>query len=308
MKKFWGLALAYTCLVIPPSAKAQYYYYNNKYYDNAVVFELGGSFGVMNAFTDLGGKKGIGKKFIKDLNAKNFKPSFSVFTIAMIKNMIGVRLEGTFGSVRAYDSILRSVAPSTYGRYERNLSFKSKITDIQLAFEIHPLFFKNYYVYDEDPPNISPYVVAGIGYFSFDPQAKLNGQWYSLQPLRTEGQGFKEYPKHKPYSLQQVNFPVGLGVKYEINSFLNARLELVHRILTTDYLDDVSTDYINVDLFPSYLPANLAAIAQQLYDRQGELNPTHIPEIGGQRGNPKNNDAFFTIQLKIGITIGRQRR
>lgn len=45
--------------------KAQYYYYNNKYYDNAVVMELGVSGGMMNALTDLGGKKGIGKTLLK---------------------------------------------------------------------------------------------------------------------------------------------------------------------------------------------------------------------------------------------------
>lgn len=55
-------------LVFSQSVKAQYYFYNDKYYDNAVVMELGASFGVMNSLTDLGGKKGIGKKFIKDLN------------------------------------------------------------------------------------------------------------------------------------------------------------------------------------------------------------------------------------------------
>jgi hypothetical protein len=305
MKRFLlFLAVGFTSF---QNLKAQkYYYYNDRYYDNAVVLELGGSLGIMNAFTDLGGKKGIGKKFIKDMNAKNFKTDFSLYALAMYQNVIGVRLEATFGSIQAYDSILKPVAASTYGRYERNLSFKSKITDFQLTVEFHPLFLKNY---DEDePPVFSPYVVAGIGYFSFDPQAELNGQWYALQPLHLEGQGFKEYPGRKNYSLSQINFPVGIGVKYEINSFLNARLEIVHRILTTDYLDDVSTNYIDSDLFPNYLPSNLASVAQLLYDRQWQLNPSHVPEIGAQRGNPKDKDAFFSIQAKIGIMLARTRR
>lgn len=275
MKKILCLALVVVCLFNSPPVKAQYYYYNDKYYDNDVSLEFGGSLGIMNSLTDLGGKKGIGKGFIKDLNTKNFKPSFSFYVLAIYKCAVALRLEGTFGSVKGYDSILKSVAPSTFGRYERNLSFKSRITDIQLALEIHPLFFK--YYYEEDSPRTSPYAVIGVGYYSFDPQAKLNGQWYSLQPLHTEGQGFKEYPDRKPYSLNQINIAAGLGVKYEINSFLNARLELVHRILSTDYLDDVSTTYINPDLFPTYLPANLAAIAQQLNDRQEGLNTTHVP-------------------------------
>lgn len=304
MKRLIVLGLLCSCVAALP-LKAQYYYYNDKYYETPVVLELGGSLGIMNAFTDLGGKKGIGKSFIKDLNLKNTKPSFSLYAMIMIKSMFGVRLEGTFGSIQAYDSILKPVAASTFGRYERNLSFKSRITDLQLALEVHPLFFR---YYDEDPPRISPYALVGIGYFSFDPQANLNGRWYALQPLRTEGQGFAEYPGRKPYKLSQVNFPVGLGVKYEVNSFLNARLELVHRILMTDYLDDVSKDYINGDLFASYLPSNLAAVAVQLFDRQGERIPGHMTEVGAQRGDPKDNDAFFSVQLKIGVTLARTRR
>ncbi len=306
MRKFTVMAVL--CgLVFSQPLKAQYYFYNDKYYDNAVVLEIGGTFGVMNSLTDLGGKKGIGKKFIKDLNWKNAKPSFGFYAMAMYQNMIGLRLEGTFGEVNAYDSILKNVKTTTAGRYERNLSFKSKIADFQLALEVHPLMFKDFD--EQDPPRLSPYGVIGVGYYSFDPQAKLNGQWYSLQPLHTEGQGFKEYPDRKPYKLNQINISAGLGVKYELNSTFNARLELNHRILSTDYLDDASTDYIDPNTFyTNNMPLNLAAIAQQLYNRKAEINPGDITNIGDQRGDPEDNDSFFTIQLKIGLTLGRQRR
>jgi hypothetical protein len=223
----------------------------------------------------------------------------------MYKYAFAGRIEITFGSIQSADSILKPVASSTFGRYERNLSFKSRITDIQLAMEIHPLFFKYYY---DDPPKISPYAVLGVGYYSFDPQAKLNGNWIALQPLRTEGQGFREYKGTEPYKLKQINVAAGAGVKYEINSLLNARLEIVHRFLSTDYLDDVSTVFIDPSLFANYLPANLATFARQLYNRRAELNPSDATPINDQRGDPRDNDAFFSIQLKLGIALGRQRR
>lgn len=285
---------------------AQYYYYNNKYYDNTVVLEVGGGIGLMNALTDLGGKKGTGKGFIKDLNGKNARPCFNLYLAAMFKDVIALRIEGDFGKVTGYDSILKDVKASTFGRYERNLSFKSNITDFQLAVELHPLFFKTYD--DNQAPYFSPYIVAGVGYFSFNPQAKLNGQWYALQPLHTEGQGFAEYPDHKPYKLNQVNVAAGIGLKYEVNSFLNARVEINHRFLRTDYLDDVSTIYIDPSLFSNYLSANKAAVAQQLYSRKSEITPGDVTISGSQRGNPKDNDAFFSVKLKIGMTLGRQRR
>ncbi len=305
MRKLLVVALVCSTLLNQP-LKAQYYYYNDKYYESAVVIEIGAGFGVMNSLTDLGGKKGIGKNFVKDLRWKTAKPSGSVYILANYLDKIAVRLEGTFGQVVGYDSILKSVASTTSGRYERNLSFKSKIAEAQLAVEVHPLMFRDFE--DEDPPLLSPYGIIGVGYYSFDPQAKLNGQWFSLQPLRLEGQGFKEYPDRKAYQLSQFNISTGLGIKYQVSPLLSARLEFVHRILSTDYLDDASTGYIDPALFSNYLSPNRAAIAQQLYDRKKELPPFDASGIYDQRGDPSDNDAFFTIQFKIGMTLGRQRR
>lgn len=307
MKKLFLVALV--CLVITNSPlKAQYYYSDGRHYYSPLSIEVGATGGVMNSLTDLGGKRGVGKNFVKDLRWKTARPSYGVYIAGTFQDVVVVRLEGTFGQVVGYDSILKSVASTTNGRYERNLSFKSKISEIQLAVEVHPLFFKKYD--NEDPPRLSPYVVAGVGNFSFDPQARLNGQWYALQPLHLEGQGFAEYPDRKPYKLNQFNVMAGLGLKYEISPSFNARVEFVNRFLNTDYLDDVSqTDYIDPSLFSHYLPTNLAAIAQQLYNRTGELNPSDIgytPNI--QRGDPSNKDSYFTIQFKLGLVLGHSRR
>ena len=82
MKKLLILGLAF-CFVQDQPVKAQYYYYNDRYYDNDVVMEIGATFGIMNAFTDLGGKKGIGKSFIKDLYWKNSKASYGLYAAEM---------------------------------------------------------------------------------------------------------------------------------------------------------------------------------------------------------------------------------
>ena len=285
---------------------AQYYYYNENYFERDINFEFGSSIGLMNCLTDLGGKKGIGKGFLKDLNMKNSNFSFSVFAMATYRYIIGLRLEATFGKIESSDSILKPVAASTYGRYDRNLSFRSPVTDVQLTMEFHPLYLS--VNYDKEPTRISPYILGGIGYFHFNPQAKLDNQWYDLNPLRLEGQGFDEDNNRKEYKLSQVNFPVGTGIKYEVNQFLNARIEIVHRILTTDYLDDVSTSYINPAVFSSYLSPAQASIAARLHDRQGELVPGHITIPGNQRGDPKDKDSYFSIQAKISVMLGRLKR
>lgn len=287
-------------------ASSQYYYYNENYFERDVNFEFGGSIGLMNCLTDLGGKKGIGKGFIKDLNMKNNNLSFGIFATATYRYVFGLRLEATFGKIEAYDSILKPVASSTFGRYERNLSFRSPITDIQLSMEFHPLYLQ--VNYDKEPTRWSPYILGGIGFFTFNPQAKLENQWYDLKPLHLEGQGFEEYPKRTDYKLTQLNIPLGVGVKYEMSQALNLRFEFVHRILFTDYLDDVSTNYIDPSLFAVYLTPSQASLARRLHDRQVDRIPGHVTQPGEIRGDPKDKDSYFSFQAKIGLLIGRLKR
>lgn len=286
--------------------KAQYYFYNGDYYDNPVVFEFGGSVGAMNAMTDLGGRKGIGKKFVKDFNFKNTEFCGSIFFSAVYKNAFALRIEGTFGQVHAYDSILKNVAATTNGRYERNLSFRSNISEVALVAEFHPFYIFGNYNDDNYPPAVSPYIVLGIGYFHFNPQALLNGQYVDLQPLSTEGEGFSEYPNVKKYSLNQINFPVGLGARYDLSPLINLRAEMVYRILQTDYLDDVSGRYIDPSVFANHFSGTQLNEAILLNDRHKPGAETAHPD--GIRGDPKNNDGYITFNLKIGLTLGRERR
>lgn len=309
MKKFAIVSSIILLLAIyVEKASAQYYFYDNNYYDSPIMFELGGGLGIMNCFTDIGGNKGVGKKFVKDLNLGKTKFAGSIYLSALYKNAIALRLEGTFGEVTADDKVLKKVAPSTYGRYERNLSFKSKITDFMLAAEIHPLFIFNKYDDDKEAPRYSPYILAGVGFFSFKPQALLDGKWVDLQPLSTEGQGFAEYPNRKPYKLNQLNIPLGLGIKYELSSTLNIRGEMVYRKLFTDYLDDVSSEYYaDPVLYSNYFTGAKLTNALLLNNRQYELDPAHGYNTSDQRGNPKNNDAYFTFNIKIGYNFGREK-
>jgi len=309
MKKFNLLfCVVFILAFSTEKATAQYYFYDNKYYDNPITFELGASVGAINCLTDLGGNKGIGKKFVKDLNLGKTNLAYGVSLSAMYQYMFAVRLEATFGTVEAEDKVLLKVAPSTFGRYERNLSFKSKITDFMLGVEIHPLYIMNSQDEDKEPPLFSPYLFAGVGFFSFKPQAKLNGKWVDLQPLSTEGQGFAEYPDRKPYKLNQMNIPFGLGVKYDLGTALSLRAEFIYRKLNTDYLDDVSsTYYADPSLYANYFTGAKLTNALLLNNRQYELDPSSGYNTEDQRGNPNNKDAYFTFNIKIGYTFGRQK-
>jgi hypothetical protein len=304
MAKFFKLGFLVVLALLAKTTQAQYYFYDNKYYENNLVFEVGVSGGIMNCLTDIGGKKGLGKGFIKDLNGKNSQFAGGIYATALYKSVIGLRLEATFGQIKAYDSILKGDQSAAKSRYQRNLNFKSAINEFSAIVELHPIFFKNWD--NSEPPRFSPYVLGGISRFTFSPQGNLNGRWVNLEPLRTEGQGFAEYPKSKRYKLAQMNVPIGLGIKYELSSLINARIEIVHRILFTDYLDDVSGTYIDPALFGNYLTPSQAALAQAMSNRAINPDP-NFSGPGAIRGDVKDNDAYFSINFKIGINLGRNK-
>jgi len=299
------IALLILLLCSKERANAQYYFYDNDYYDTKVVYELGGSIAAMNCLTDVGGNKGIGKPFVKDLNYGNTKFAGSAYFSATYKYAVGLRLEYTFGQVGAYDSILKDVQSTTQGRYQRNLSFRTNISEFAIIAEFHPLYmFVDWSSKNTPPPSLSPYLLAGIGFYHFNPQALLGDQWVDLQPLHTEGEGW--VPGRPNYSLNQTNIPVGLGLRYEVNSMLNVRAELIVRLLHTDYLDDVSTRYISPALFAQNgLRGNQLTDALLLNSRNLNLDPKYISHPGGIRGDPNNNDSYFTFNLKVGLVMGR---
>jgi len=307
-----AVIIAVLTLGLAQNASAQYYYYDDYSYDTPLTFEAGVGLGTMNCLTDVGGNAGLGKKGLKDYRLGTTQFDASVYVSAVYKYAYGLRLEASYGTVAAADSALKSVASSTNGRYERNLSFRSRIQEATLIAEFYPLYiFVDWTNTKYNPPKFSPYLLAGIGVFHFNPQAKdSTGAWVDLQPLHTEGEGI--VPGRPNYSLTQINFPVGIGFKYELSDKINLRAEFEWRILQTDYLDDVSTTYVDKNIFytnPNFTPAQ-AQEAASLSDRNKDLspNPALRWHVGGIRGDSKNNDTYFSFNFKIGYAFGRERR
>jgi hypothetical protein len=138
-------------------------------------------------------------------------------------------------------------------------------------------------------PDFTPYLFFGLGVSSNTPKAELDGTRYSLRPLRTEGE---------QYGAVVLTLPVGVGFRIKTSYKSDLGVEVGYRFTFTDYLDDVSREYID--------PANFRGnnIAFRLQDRR--------PEIGLQpkwdraansgvtlrRGNPNDNDGFIIVQVK----------
>lgn len=120
--------------------------------------------------------------------------------------------------------------------------------------------------------------------------AELNGQWHSLRPLGTEGQNID--PTKSPYNPFSVIIPFGFGKNIKLNNGMTLGIDISLRKSFTDYLDDVSTSYFDNNL----IRAHSGDIAAQLADRS---SGSSIGQPGSIRGNPKNNDNYFLVGLKL---------
>ena len=269
--------------------------------------EVGLALGPSFFLGDLGGTKGIGQPFVKDVNFPYTKFMGGIYATYFPAEWIGIRAAFNMGQIEANDSIIKDKGGWEHDRKQRNLSFKSNMLEGYVALEVYPtVFFEQY---EELKGKLRPYGLIGIGVFHFNPRAKYYGPngaaWVDLRPLRLEGQDMAEYPDRKQYSLTQIEIPMGFGVKYYIKDNMYVGLELLHRKTFTDYLDNVSKTYIDPKLFDTYLSPAQAAQAKQLMYRERFYNPSiSRPTINEQRGDPKENDAYFSTLIKIGWRIG----
>lgn len=282
--------------------------YSQSLYLNS-FFEAGITSGPSNFLGDLGGNIGRGTTFLKDNNFPMTKMMVGGYIAFHPYQWLGIRLAGNIGKLEGDDAIINGNGGMEETRKFRNSNFRSELKEAFVAAEIYPTTFL-----EGDPfemqGKLRPYGIIGVGVFHFNPQGRdpQTGEWIYLQPLRTEGQGFKEYPDRKEYKLTQLNIPMGIGVKYFLTDRASISLEVIHRKTFTDYIDDVSTTYVDPSLFYNYLPASQAQMSERMNnktDASGLASGLFGP--GSKRGNPNMNDAYYSFGCKLGIRLMTKR-
>jgi len=254
--------------------------------------EFGISAGAAHYFGDLNTRVGLNRP----------KPAFGIFFRKQFGNYIGLRVAAHFAKV-GYSDVY-----NTHNEFmsRRNLSFNSNIWELALQGDFN--FFK--FVPGDPYQRFTPYLTLGAGVFSYDPYAYYQGQKVFLRPLGTEGQGYAAYPDRDPYSTMAICVPFGVGVKYNLNDRMNIGFEIVHRFTNTDYLDDVSSTYVDPATFPK-LPDGSSSIAELLQDRSYETgNGEPIGFVNGsarQRGYPKQKDQYVMAELTFSFNLTSYR-
>jgi hypothetical protein len=270
--------------------------------------EIGLGLGPAFFLGDLGGNYGEGKTFIKDVNLPLTKLSKGVFVNIFPAEWIGFRIAANHSQIEGIDSLIDVKGGAERFRKTRNLTFRSNVMEAYVAIELYPTFFLE--KFSGLAGKLRPYGIVGVGAFRYNPQGLYfepsgSSKWVDLRPLKLEGQGMAEYPDRKPYKLTQIEIPMGFGAKYYIKEHMYIGFEILHRKTFTDYVDDVSTRYIDPAYFDVYLTPEQAMMAKQLAFREDFNNPSATrPYINDQRGDPKENDAFFSSIIRMGWRLG----
>ncbi|MCX6350372.1 MAG: DUF6089 family protein [Bacteroidetes bacterium] len=180
---------------------------------------------------------------------------------------------------------------------ERNLSFRSDIIDLAVTIEYNLLPFEANF---NSRKRFAPYIFGGLTVFHFGPEALYKGKWIPLQPLGTEGQNTTQHNDRTKYALTQIGIPFGMGIKYSLNNNWCIGAEFGLRKTFTDYLDDVSTTYVE----PGLLEKSNGTLAEALSNRSGELDgKPHYFTAKDERGDATTKDWYMMGGLTLSYTI-----
>ena len=226
------------------------------------------------------------------VDMKYTRPAIGLMVKRDINRYLTIRGAFTWGIAAAADS-----TNTSKDLVARNLSFRTNVFEGSLIGEIN--FF------DIEEKGFTPYVFVGVGGFGFDPTSKdVSGNQVRLRRLGTEGQGLPQYPTRQPYDLFSFSFPFGAGVKAILNDQWTVGFEIGLRPTITDYLDDVSTNYVDQNTLLTYRGQQAVDMAYRGDEVSGKLAPGTYPADGAIRGSAKYKDWYsfsgFTITYRLG--------
>lgn len=214
------------------------------------------------------------------------------------------RLDLSYYQISGQDNM----ADPRSGRIPRDLNFRSR--NVETAFLVE-YYYKPVKVYNITREFLNPYIFLGIGATTNDPYANYRGEWVPLRPLRTENEA---------YPGVVMVFPMGLGLKYKANVYMDVFIEGNYRFTLSDYLDDVSTFNISgyyEELIADYTSGNnpdrlrLSVRQPRYLLENGEPN---IGLIESSRGAPRRGsgdprldepnakyDGYFSLNFGVEI-------
>jgi hypothetical protein len=300
--------LAILVVVFSAQVKAQY------------AWDIGVHLGGANYLGEMGGKEQTRRDFIWDMKLGQTRWSIGVFGRRKLNRSFSVSAGLMYLRLQGADAL--STNPQRVGR---NLNFRNDMFELYVRpeftiFQDNDIGGKGRYRTD-----FRLFLYAGAALFYSSPRGQINreGAFYALRPLQTEGVSYS------PFGFA---IPAGLGMHITKKRRHRYGFDFGWRTTFTDYLDDVSTEYVNI-------PEIGDPLAIQLYDQRpylddvdlvttgtqvqtasgevvtvpGELQYGWKPDTDGvskkennKRGDPTHNDSYLTMTLTYSYVLKGQ--
>ncbi len=216
--------------------------------------------------------------------------SFGVFFKKFRNKTLGYRFGLNYiSNLNAHDSTSVNEV-----QVNRNLRFHTNILEFNAGVELNLIKF------GVEHYKFTPFVFGGFNLFYFNPWTDTfnNEGKKHLKPLGTEGQYTKSYPDRVPYNLVSTGLYFGGGIKFLISKKILLGAEVGFRYNSTDYLDDVSRTYVNLDTL-----MESRGIESSNYSFRGdelEVFDGEYPDNGYTRGDPSQSDWYYSGTISIG--------
>jgi hypothetical protein len=247
-------------------------------------WDIGVSAGASNYLGDIGGKEKTRRDFVADMKLAKTRWNVGIFGRYRWFDDIYFKLGLDYIRIEGDDRL-----STNKGRRFRNLNFRNDVFETNITTQWHFYEDKDLTVGTKNDWAFNAYAFAGAGCFYHNPKALYNGSWVVLRPLRTEGKKYKKFV---------MDIPVGVGFFYTLNRHHRFGLDMCWRKTFTDYLDDISGNYL--DAKPDNpTTAALAKRTDELPDdiKSSDRGAYLSHDWGYKRGDKSNKDNFLTINV-----------
>ncbi len=283
------------------------------------LWDVGIHAGGANYLGEMGGKEQTRRDFVLDLKLNQTRWTFGVFGRRKLNRSFSVSAALMYLRLQGADAY--STNPERVGR---NLNFRNDMFELNVrpeftVFQDNDIGGRGKYRTD-----LRLFIYAGAALFYHNPKAQINreGEFYSLQPLRTEG---------VRYSRIGFSVPAGLGLHITQKRRHRYGFDMGWRTTFTDYLDDISTNYVDV--------SGSDPLTAQLYDQRPYLDDVDLnvdgtqvetangtvvtvpdpiqygfgPDTdgpskkdGNKRGDPTHNDSYLSVTFTYSYVLKGQ--
>ena len=255
------------------------------------------------------------------------RPGIGLSYIRRVGPFYSLKIEMMRGTIKGSDNASADRSDgSSVNRYWRNMSFRNRLTELSVTAKFD--LSENHGFYFHRHPIVF-YVFCGVSVIYHNPQAKAPsvdlfgnplkeaGQWVSLRPLGTEGQYSRLQPGDvnygiKPYSKIQPSAISGGGFRIKLDEVYDISFEAGIRLLFTDYIDDVSKNYVDLGTLESELSRAMSYRTNELefpdqsqtyvgrdgnvYTVRAGYGSEHRDNV---RGSANDNDFIFVTTVRV---------